>query len=277
MFGHVFYHGSIRRYVILFGTLFNEIYINRIGANNTIISTMRVPITYGPKDKLIARNEQDSNLNRPFSVVLPAMSFEMLDIVYDGSRKLNTLGRIHGLDANKDISRNVYNPVPYNMNFSLNIMVKNAEDGSKILEQILPFFTPDWTTTIKIIDNPEIIIDVPLVLNDIRSQDTWEGNYSERRVLTWTLTFTMKGFIFGPVRRNKIIKKSIGRIAYTRKSLDSLTETYDDRYIEDVITTTPGLLANGSPTSNAELTLPYSEIDWNDNYGFVVDINRNPE
>ena len=277
MFGNVFYHGSIRRYVILFGTLFNEIYINRNKiSNNDLISTMRVPITYGPKDKVLARTEQDPNLNRPYSVVLPAMSFEMIDIVYDPSRKLNTLGRIHGLDNNKDISRNVYNPVPYNFNFALNIMVKNAEDGSKILEQILPFFTPDWTTTIKIIDNPEIIIDVPLILNNIRSEDTWEGGFNDRRVLTWTLNFTMKGFIFGPIKRSKIIKKSIGRLAYTRRSLDDLTGTYEDRYIESIVTTTPGLLANGSPTSNSELTLPYSDIDWEDNYGFVVDINRNP-
>lgn len=277
MFGNVFYHGSIRRYVILFGTLFNEIYINRNNiSNNDLISTMRVPITYGPKDKVLARTEQDPNLNRPYSVVLPAMSFEMIDIVYDPSRKLNTLGRIHGLDNNKDISRNVYNPVPYNFNFALNIMVKNAEDGSKILEQILPFFTPDWTTTIKIIDNPEIIIDVPLILNNIRSEDTWEGGFNDRRVLTWTLNFTMKGFIFGPIKRSKIIKKSIGRLAYTRRSLDDLTGTYEDRYIESIVTTTPGLLANGSPTSNSELTLPYSDIDWEDNYGFVVDINRNP-
>lgn len=270
MFGHTFYHGSIKRYISLFGTLFNEIYINRMTSAGVLQSTMRVPITYGPKDKVLVRNEQDPNLNRPFSVILPAISFELTNFVYNNDRKKNTLLRTFGIDDNKDILKNVYSPVPYDLFFTLNIMVKNAEDGAKILEQILPFFTPDWTTTIAIIDDPLTIIDVPTVLQSVESEDSWEGNFTERRVLTWTLKFKMHAMLYGPINRDKIIKKVKGRLAYTRRSLDNLEGTYDDRYIEAEVVTTPGLTSNGQPTSNSSLTIPYSQIDWDDDYGFVV-------
>lgn len=272
MFGHYFYHGSIRRYITLFGTLFNEIYINRTTSDNDVKSIMRVPITYGPKDKVLVRVEGDPDLNRPYAVFLPYMSFELNSFTYNPERKLNTLGRIHKPNSsNKNLSNNVYNPVPYDMNFTLNIMVKNAEDGAKILEQILPFFTPDWTTTIRIIDEPEIILDVQLILNNITSQDTWEGNFENRRTLTWTLTFTMYGALYGPEMKSKVIKVAKTNIDYARVSYDKLTGNPSDRTIEGTVTVKPGLTANGEPTSNSAISVPYSDIDWNDDYGFIVE------
>jgi hypothetical protein len=199
------------------------------------------------------------------------MSFEMNNIGYDGDRKLNTLGRIAGLDPNKNIAKYAYNPVPYNIGFTLNVMVKNAEDGTKILEQILPYFTPDWTTTIKIIDDPEVLIDIPVILNSINQTDTWEGSFEQRRYLVWTLTFAMKGYLFGPVKRGKIIKTSRTDLSFDPfQSTPDLANTFATKTKYASVTVTPGLLANGSPTSNADLTLPYSDIDWEDDYGFVI-------
>lgn len=275
MFSQVFYHGTIRKYVILFGTLFNEIFIRRgidEGEDCTDADTIiRVPITYGPKDKILERINQDPNLSRPFSTILPRLSFEMTKIVYDGNRKLNTIGRDVGPNDNKDIANYMYNPVPYNFMFKLYVMIKNVEDGTKILEQILPYFTPEWTTTIKIIDNPEIIRDIPVVLVNIDHNDTWEQSYQDRRYMIWSLDFVLKGYLYGPVKRDKIIKVAKTNISFDPYTTNTeLATTYANLTNYATLTVQPGLLANGSPTSNAELTLPYSQIDWDDDYGFVV-------
>lgn len=195
----------------------------------------------------------------------------MLDLSYDGERKKNTVGRMPGPNANKNLADYVYNPVPYNLNFNLYIMVKNAEDGTKILEQILPFFTPEWTTSVEMIESPQIILDVPTILNSVTSQDTWDGGFEDRRYLVWTLNFTMKGELYGPIQKDKIIK-----VAKTNLSFNSLTETdlegtYNERVIHATVTVQPGLDANGNPTSDANTSLPYSDISWEDDYGFVIE------
>lgn len=272
IFGHTYYHETIRRYVILFGTLFNDIYIKRYDNEGTQTNMLRVPITYGPKDKVLARLNNDPNLDRPFSIILPYITFQVTNIKYAQDRKLTTTGRMPYISSNKNYATYVYNPVPYDLEFQMSIVVKNAEDGSKILEQILPFFTPDWTTTIKIIDDPVIIIDVPLLLNTVQSQDNWEGGLGERRYIVWTLNFTMKGQLFGPIAKSKIIKKAITNIAFNTNVSTDLTTSYNDRRVDEIVTVTPGLTANGTPTSNSAESIDYSLIDWNDDYGYVVDI-----
>lgn len=272
IFGHTYYHETIRRYVILFGTLFNDIYIKRYDNEGTQTNMLRVPITYGPKDKVLARLNNDPNLDRPFSIILPYITFQVTNIKYAQDRKLTTTGRMPYISSNKNYATYVYNPVPYDLEFQMSIVVKNAEDGSKILEQILPFFTPDWTTTIKIIDDPVIIIDVPLLLNTVQSQDNWEGGLGERRYIVWTLNFTMKGQLFGPIAKSKIIKKAITNIAFNTNVSTDLTTSYNDRRVDEIVTVTPGLTANGTPTSNSAESIDYSLIDWNDDYGYVIDI-----
>jgi hypothetical protein len=237
-----------------------------------MVKLIKVPITYGPKDKVIARIQEDPNLNRPFALTTPYMSFELLDAQYDTSRKLNTVGQMVHLNSNKDIADYNYNPVPYNFRFQLNIMAKNAEDGSKILEQILPFFTPDWTASIKIIDDPLIVVDIPTILQDVKSSDTWEGDFLTRRALIWTLTFTMKGYLFGPMRKSKIIKQAKVDLGFKMNSEDALT----DMRVYETVTMQPGLTANGQPTSNVENSVPYSEISWEDDYGFAETIEYFP-
>lgn len=272
MFGHTYYHESIRRYVILFGTLFNDIYIKRYDTQGVQTNMLRVPITYGPKDKVLARLNADPNLDRPYSIILPYITFQITNIKYANDRKLTTTGRMPYISANRNYATYVYNPVPYDFDFQMSIVVKNAEDGSKILEQILPFFTPDWTTTIKIIDDPVIVIDVPLTLNTVQSQDNWEGSIGDRRYLVWTLNFTMKGQLFGPIAKSKIIKKAITNIAFNSNVASDLSTSYNDRRVDEIVTVTPGLTVNGTPTSNSAESIDYSLIDWNDDYGYVVDI-----
>lgn len=270
MFGQTWYHGSIRRYIILFGTLFNDIFIRRYNSDGSLAKLIKVPITYGPKDKVIARVQADPNLSQPFSLAIPYMSFELNSVQYDASRKLNSIGQIVNTDTNKNLARYNYNPVPYNFNFTLNCMVKNAEDGAKIMEQILPFFTPDWTATIRIIDNPEIVIDVPTILGDVNVSDTWEGNFLERRAMIWTLKFTMKGYLYGPTRKSKIIKLAKSNLKFKLASQGN-TEIGDtnDYFVAETMTVQPGLTANGTPTANVDESVAYSEISWTDDYDFA--------
>jgi hypothetical protein len=208
MFNQVFYHDTIKKYVVLFGTIFNDVYILKSDGTNTT-QHVKVPIAYGPKQKYIARLTEDPNLTKTVAIQLPRMGFEMTDISYAPERKLPTINRIAVQDATNPAKLAYqYMPVPYDLNFSLYILVKNANDGTRILEQILPFFTPDWTATLNLDSTMQHKYDVPIILNDVRSEDTYEGNFIDRRVLTWTLNFTLKGYIFGPTRKSKQIKTS---------------------------------------------------------------------
>lgn len=290
MFGHTFYHGTIRKYVILFGTLFNDLYINRPVASTDTIRTLKVPISYGPKEKTLSRLRADPNLNRPVAMVLPRMSFELINSNYAGDRKLVTVNRNVKVDSD-DSGQMLYqyNPVPYDFTFELNIMVQNADDGTRILEQILPFFTPDWTSTINLIPELGLKYDIPVILNSVNSTDTYEGDYETRRALIWTLTFTLKGYVFGPVRRTEVIKTAITRAFAAGDSFDidqfgivdaegnvivagDPADPGNTQGLEEGIhiSITPGMLANGSPTSNAEASVAVSEISANDNYGYII-------
>lgn len=261
MFGHTFYHGSIRRFVTIFGTLFNDIHVNRPDPVHNQIHTLKVPVTYGPKEKVLARLTADPSLNRKPAVVLPMISFEMTDISYDGSRKLNTIGKRYkkdGTDANKMFYQ--YNPVPYNINFSLSILVKNTDDGTRIVEQILPFFTPEWTVTVNMIPDMDVTMDIPVVLNDVRLSDTYEGDFETRRALEWNMTFTLKGYLYGPIHKAGIIKFANSSVF---NSLNGNTELSN-------VSVQPGLLANGSPTTNSNSTISRDMIYPDDDFGYIV-------
>ena len=256
----------------LFGTLFNDIEIDRIASDGSVYHTIKVPLAYGPKEKVLARVDQDPNLNRKYAVLLPRMSFELTNINYAPERKLTTINKNIFVDTNtaKQV-KSQYMPVPYDLMFTLNIMVKNAEDGTRILEQVLPFFRPDWTPTVNLIPEMGITLDVPIVLMDVVSTDTYEGNFEQRRSLTWTLNFLMKGYIFGPVTKS-------GVITLTNVNFMDATE-YDNINAAvgfapnvEYIAIKPGLLANGQPTSNNNLTISRDQISANSNYGYVITI-----
>jgi hypothetical protein len=207
MFGTTFYHEHLRKYVVLFGTLFNDIYINRANSSGQILSSMKVPISYSPKEKMIVRVDQDPNFERPVAIVLPRMGFEMTTMAYASERKLSSIKKfgVRQDNNNDENLKYIYNPVPYDIGFSLYIAVKNTEDGTRILEQILPFFTPEWTATVNLIPDLNIKTDIPTILTSVTSQDIYDGDYTSRRALVWTLEFTMKGYIFGPVKESGVI------------------------------------------------------------------------
>ena len=205
MFNNEFYHETIRRYVIVFGTMFNDMVVHRRNAAGTIVKRLKVPIAYGPRAKFLSRIKQDPTLTKPDAISLPRMSFQIVGYHYDPARKLQTIGQMRGAVANTSLNGAVYNPVPYNIDFELSIYVLNAEDGTMLIEQILPFFTPEWTNTMKLIDDIDLRMDVPVVLNTINTEDTYEDAYENRRTIIHTLNFTMKGYIFGPVRNKDII------------------------------------------------------------------------
>ena len=247
----------------VFGTLFNEIYIQRQDANSDRIAMFKVPFTYGPKDKLLARLNQDPSLNRPVSSILPVISAEIVAMSYDSYRKLDTMGFVAGIDDNKDIGKFIWNPVPYNISFQLSIMTKSLEDGYKIIEQIIPMFVPDFTPTVKLIDDPEIILDIPIILTSSpQISDSYEGDYDQARQIVFSLGFTMKAYYFGPVRREHIIK--VSEVGFGLNQ-NSVIATY---------TVQPGLTANGESTSNAEQSVSYHLIDFEDDYGLIENIER---
>lgn len=275
MFGHDFYFSLIRKYVITFGTIFNDINISREDAEGVQTSYMRVPLSYAPKEKMLARVIGDPAIDRPTATTLPRMSFEMGTLSYDGDRKLNTLGSVHFMSTDTSKVRRIYNPVPYNIQFKLYIFVKNAEDGTKIVEQILPFFTPDWTPTVKLIPEMGVVLDIPIVLNSISQEDTYTDKFAERRSLIWTLNFTLKGYLYGPVKEKKVIKFA-NTTVYSASTTD-LVNAIGNTAPTVRVTVQPGLTANGEPTSNAALTIPYSEIEADDDFGYVINITEDFE
>jgi hypothetical protein len=268
-----FYHNLIRKYIIAFGTLFNNIYISRTDKNNNMTALMRVPITYGPKDKALTRVVQDPNIDRQTATYpLPMMSFEITGFDYDGTRKLPTLMRSARNDPNDDNKRKYqWNPVPYNISFQLSILVKNAEDGTKIVEQILPYFTPDWTVTALLIPEMDIKHDIPIILNRVNLDDVYDGEFTARRSMVWTLDFTLKGYLYGPVKTSKVIKYS-NTLFYAPQAVSNLQDAVGNSTPVAYVQIQPGLLANGSPTSNASLSIPVDEIVATDDFGFVINI-----
>ena len=197
MLGTYFYHEIIRKTVISFGTLFNDIHVRHQDSTGKDISQIKVPISYGPKQKFLARLQQQPELNKATQISLPRISFEMNNIQYDPSRKSGISQTFKASDSGK--LKKVFMPVPYNLGFELNILTKLQDDSLQILEQILPFFQPGFTLTIDLVDEIGEKRDVPMVLENIAFTDDYEGNFETRRALIYTLSFTAKTYMFGPI------------------------------------------------------------------------------
>lgn len=269
MLGSIYYHGTLKKYVTLFGTLFNDLYINRTDTVHNVKNTIKVPLQYAPREKVLARLESDPNLTKPVATVLPRMAFEITTMSYAPTRKLPTINKNRKVSNTANEFSYSYSPVPYDISFSLYIMVKNQEDGTQLLEQILPYFTPEWTTTINLIPELGIVQDIPLVLLNVTPQDTYEGDFQERRVITWTLDFIMKGYFYGPVRKSGIITLANTNF-FDASNYDNIDDAVGVGTSIDQVTVEPGQLANGSPTSNASVSVDRNEITANSQYGFIV-------
>ena len=214
MLGITYYHQTIRKYVAVFGTLFNDINVVRRDASDVIKEQIKVPIAYSPRDRWILRLRRArgvSGTDEAVAMSLPRMGFDLTGITYDGTRKLNTLGQVYSANtaAGTSTLMKQYNPVPYNFDFSLYSMVSNAEDGAQIFEQIVPFFTPEFTVTVNLIPSMNIAPDVTMVMNGVTIEDNYEGDFQATREIIWTLTFTMKGYIYPDVKTGSVVKTVI--------------------------------------------------------------------
>ena len=228
MLGQTYYHQTIRKYVVLFGTLFNDLNIEKKDSSGNVTSRQKVPIAYGPKQKFIQRIRQDPNLTRQVAVQLPRMGFEMTSITYDPIRKLNSIGKIMNratATQGAGTMQKMFNPVPYNMDFQLFVFVDNAEDGTQILEQILPFFTPEFNVTINAIPSMGVKLDVPISFNSASLEDSYDGDLTTRRTMIWTLDFFMKGFLYPDIKSGGKIIKSV---VVDFHEFDGLSDTIPD-------------------------------------------------
>ena len=197
MLGTYFYHEIIRKTVIAFGTLFNDIYVRHEDAAGNDISEIKVPVAYGPRQKFLARIQQQPELNKATQITLPRMAFEMTNISYDSTRKSGITQTFKAKDGDK--MKKVFMPVPYNLGFELNILTKLQDDGLQILEQILPFFQPGFNLSVDLVKSIGEKRDIPMILQSISQQDDYEGDFATRRALIYTLQFTAKTFMFGPI------------------------------------------------------------------------------
>lgn len=210
MLGTYSYNEIIRKTIIAFGTLFNEIYIKHEEQDATDYSFIKVPIAYGPIQKFLARIEQKPDLRKRVAMTLPRMSFEMTSMKYDSSRKVSAMQTFKAIKTDDRTEQvKVFMPVPYNIGFQLSIMTKLNDDMLQIVEQILPTFQPNFTLTINLISSIGEKKDVPVVLEGIGMEDNYEGDYTERRALVYTLNFTAKTYLFGPIPNSTdgLIKK----------------------------------------------------------------------
>ena len=207
MLGTYYYHEIIRKTIISFGTLFNNINIKHKKADGTILDDIKVGLSYGPQQKYLAKIQEQSQLAKPIAITLPRMSFEMNSIQYDPSRKTGVTQTFKAADGDK--MKKIFMPVPYNIGFELNIFSKLNDDALQIIEQIMPFFQPSFTLTVDLISAIGEKRDIPVILDNISFQDDYEGSFEVRRALIYTLSFTAKTYLFGPVDQTSdgLIKK----------------------------------------------------------------------
>ena len=251
-----FYNEILRRTVISFGTLFNNISIKHTNSSDQVVSVIKVPLAYGPTQKFLARLNQSPDLNKPTSLTLPRMSFEFTGLTYDPSRKVTTTQTFTVKDPNDgDETKKAYMPVPYNMQFELSIMTKLNDDALQIVEQILPYFQPSYNLTVELVESIKEKRDIPIVLENITMQDDYEGDFSTRRVLLYTLRFTAKTYLFGPVSSatKDIIKTA--KVSYiTGTDLTNTTR-------EVVFTATPRAIKNYTGTIVTNLSKDITTTD----------------
>jgi|TARA_Y100000034_G_scaffold13641_1_gene14270 hypothetical protein len=212
MFGQHFYHKQIRNVVIAFGSLFNDIHIKRLDSSGNPVQNLKVPLSYSPKEKFIARIEQQENLtgtDSSVAITLPRMAFDITGYTYDSSRKLNKNQRIGVVTTNADTTKlnTQYSPVPYDVDLELNVFSSNSDDGLQIIEQILPYFQPDYTVTIIENTTMDTKRDIPFVLGTVDYEDSYAGDLTTSRRITYTLNFTAKIYLYGPVSTSAVIKK----------------------------------------------------------------------
>jgi len=264
MFGNYFYHKSIQKTVTAFGTLFNNIQIRHFNDAGDPISRLKVPLAYGPTQKFLARIEQQPAGDRKIALTLPRMSFEMTSIDYDSQRKSSVIQTFSSPRTDTGKPAKIYTPTPYNIGFELSIMSKLQDDVLQIVEQILPFFQPAFNVTIKLVPEINETRDIPVILNRVGFRDDYEGDYSTRRIIIYTLSFTAKTYLFSEVPSDSqgLIKKV--QVDYATDAL--LNARREIRY-----TATPKALQDYNE-DNVINSADDSLIPFGDDFGFNEEI-----
>ena len=251
MLGNRFYNQSFRKLIVAFGQIFNNIVIQRTNSTGGVTARITVPLAYAPKEKFLVRLDQQANLeSREFATSLPRMGFEITGLSYDSSRKLTRVQKYSKVKTNESGEKMNFNytPVPYNITMNLYIFTATAEDGLQIVEQILPYFQPDYTVTINAVPDLNIKRDIPIVIGNITYEDTYDGAFTTRRAVIYTISFTAKTYLFGPMSNQGVIKE-------VRADIGTDTDTPLTR--EERIVIVP------NPTS----------ADADDDFGFTTTIN----
>lgn len=241
-----FYHNTIRKGIVAFGNLFNNINIDRKDANGNVIQTLKVPLSYAPRQKFLARIEtlESGDGKREVQVILPRMAFEMLSVEYDPTRRISLIQKNRTVNNTSTSANMQYAPSPYNINVALYVYVKNQDDGLQILEQILPYFNPDFNLTINAIPELGIKNDLPILLESVSYDDQYEGEFTQRRAIIWTLNFTLKLNFYGPISREGIIR-SVNVDFFNQPDLTEKIQTY-------TVTVDPANASIGNVTSFIE-------------------------
>jgi len=239
MLGSHFYNQIVRKNIIAFGTLFNNLTMKSTDpSDGTVLEEIKVPLAYGPKQKFLTRLEENQS-NRKVAITLPRLYFEMTGIEYDSSRKTSPIQKYKTIIAdNGNEIRTQYVPVPYNLNFELGVMAKSQDDALQITEQILPYFQPSFSVTLNMIPEMNEKRDVAIVLNNISHEDEWDDSFYERRYIVYTLNFTMKSYIYGPYNTADVIKKAIIHETLGDNSVNRrvITRTYTPKATTDINT-----------------------------------------
>ncbi len=273
LYNDYFYHKTIFKSVATFGTLFNDITVKRKTSDGNTVKELKVPLSYGPRSKFLSKIEESG---KNVAITLPRLSFEMSGFSYDSQRKLNSLG-VRYNTTQDDKQKSMYNPVPYNIGFSLNVYVEHFDEGLQIIEQIVPFFSPYLNIPSKLVyDDMGIVDDVPVLLNDVSLEESYEGQFEDKRVIMWNLDFTLKTNIFKPVKETDLIRQvETNTIATPTGDSGEVTpqekQQAQESGVKSKSTTKPGLTDQGQPTSKESESVPKEQIEADDNFGFIED------
>lgn len=247
-----YYHAITRKAIVAFGVMFNSIQIRRKDAEGNVVQTLRVPLSYAPKNKMLSRIlELPDPAERQRAVTLPRLSFEVVSFEYDGARKINSMNQ-YMTPISETQAKRVYGPTPYNLTVNLYAYAKNQDDGLQIFEQIAPAFNPDFNVTVNYIPELGIKHDLPIILNSVAFEDDYEGSLQDHRTIIWTYTFTLKLYYYGPVEKQEIIRKAIASVFN-----DPNIETRIDKYS---VTTNPG---DALPSSDFDFVETFDETYFN--------------
>ena len=269
MLGTYYYHEIVRKTIISFGTLFNDIHVRHQDKSGNDISDLKVPLAYGPVQKFLARLEQQAELNKAVQINLPRMSFEMTSIAYDPTRKSSLVQTFKTCDDGSKVKK-VFMPVPYNIGFQLNILSKLNDDSLQILEQILPVFQPHFNLTIDLVESIGEKRDIPIILESVSFQDDYEGSFDTRRALIHTLNFTAKTYLFGPIADSSdglIRKVQVDMYADTNRATAKREMRYTVEPIAKVDKNNDGVI----DSADKPLLMPGDNFGFDEEWEFLGD------